>query len=276
MFNESTPDTEILRSEKHLTTNHTPEQPIGREAEMARIADAVRPLTRRQPPENLLIYGPAGVGKTTFVHHVLDNLATETRVTTARINCWQYNTRSALLTELLIQLGYPAPRKGRPVDTLLATLREWLDKHRGVAVVLDEFDRLHHQTEIVYDLYQTAEDADSPLGLLLVSNQSPASLQLAPRSQSRLTYQTLEFPPYTDAELVDILKQRAESAFQRGTVAAEAVKLIAATVADHGGDCRHALDLLCRAGRQAEHEQAAELTAAHVKQLLRSGVGRDQ
>jgi cell division control protein 6 len=136
MFNQSASESQLFRSETALTTGHTPDQPAGRETKAARIADAVRPLTRRQPPENLLIYGPAGVGKTTFVNHVLANLATETRVTTAAINCWRYNTRSALLTELLIQLGYPAPRKGRPVDTLLATLQEWLDKHQGAAVVL--------------------------------------------------------------------------------------------------------------------------------------------
>jgi cell division control protein 6 len=271
MFNQSASESQLFRSETALTTGHTPDQPAGRETKAARIADAVRPLTRRQPPENLLIYGPAGVGKTTFVNHVLDNLATETRVTTAAINCWRYNTRSALLTELLIQLGYPAPRKGRPVDTLLATLQEWLDKHQGAAVVLDEFDRLDHQTEIAYDLQQTADEADNDLGLLLISNQPPTSLQLAPRSQSRLTYQTLAFPPYTAEELVAILDQRAEQAFRRDTVADEALKLIAATVAEQDGDCRHALDLLRRAGRQAEHEEAEELTAAHVKQLLGPG-----
>ena len=55
---------------------------------------------------------------------LFDRMEEETTSKSVYINCWQYNTRPSLLTELLIQLGYPAPRKGKPVDELLSKIRE--------------------------------------------------------------------------------------------------------------------------------------------------------
>lgn len=110
MFRAQQRQKSVFDNEKVLsTTKHT--DPIGREEEIERIADAVRPLTQNQESEDLLVYGPAGSGKTTCVKHVFTKLEQETAVTTITINCWNYNTRSAILTQLLIELGYPAPRK---------------------------------------------------------------------------------------------------------------------------------------------------------------------
>lgn len=213
-----------------------------------------------------MLYGPAGAGKTLLVTHVLSQLAEHTRVATASINCWQYNTRPALLTELLIQLGYPAPRKGKPVDELLTKLREWLDKHYGAIVVLDEFDQLTEQTAITYDLQVTSDAAEHSLGLILVSNQPPADLALEARSQSRVSYQPIEVQPYGEEDLIAILHQRVDAAFYPEVVADDVIDQIAATVAEQNGDCREALTLLLRVGRLAEHENAKRVTVTHVEQ----------
>lgn len=139
----------VLRSETYLTSSFEPEEPVGRDSEIQRIASAVRPLSKQRTGENLLIHGPAGIGKTTCTKHVFQQLDDQTRVKAIYINCWQYNTRSSLLTELLIKLGYPAPRKGKPVDELLSKIREWLDKSHAAAIALDEFDQLDERTEAV-------------------------------------------------------------------------------------------------------------------------------
>lgn len=253
----------ILRSETHLTTQHTPEKPVKRESELRRIANALRPLTENRTPENLLIHGPAGIGKTTCVKQAFNQLD-ETHVNTVHINCWQYNTRPSLLTELLVQLGYPAPRKGKPVDELLSRLQEFIDKSQGVAVALDEFDQLKDQTEVIYDLQQASADADNKLGLIMVSNQHPTNIRLDPRSKSRLTCGTLAFRPYTADQLTDILKQRAERAFHPDTVADDVIEHIADSVAEESGDCRQALNMLLRAGRKADQEDADRVGVPHL------------
>jgi Cdc6-like AAA superfamily ATPase len=71
-------------------------------------------------------------------------------------------------------MGYPAPRKGRPVDEILSRLQELVGKsHLGVAVALDEFDRLGDQTEVVYDLEMLSNSDERDLGLVMVSNRGP-------------------------------------------------------------------------------------------------------
>lgn len=258
----------MLRSETYLTADYTPEEPVGRETELQRIADAVRPLSHRRQGDNLLIHGPAGIGKTTCTRHVLNQLEDNTRVKPVYINCWQYNTRSSLLTEILIQLGYPAPRKGKPVDELLSKIREWLDKNRGAVIALDEFDQLDGKTEAVYDIQLLNEEAENPVSLLMVSNSRPSTLQLDPRSQSRLNCQTLQFKPYNTPQLVQILEKRVEQAFRPGTVPDEVIESIAEQVAQENGDCRKALKTLLRAGRKADQEEQPELTIETVTSIL--------
>lgn len=266
MFQNPTRRQSIFQDEAVLNPRHIPDTVIGREREISRIADALRPLTRGNPPDNVLVHGPPGTGKTTCVNHVIDRLAAETGVKPVTINCWQYSTRPSLLAQLLIELGYATPRKGKPADELLLRIKEWLDKNRDVAVVLDEFDQLDDAEQIVYDLYHVGEDADNELGLILLSNEPRPGRELDPRSQSRLDCRTLEFKPYDTNDLANILTQRAQAAFRSNAVTDPVLQLIAETVGEAGGDCRHALTMLLRAGRRAEQENADTVTPKHVPQ----------
>ncbi|ELZ80152.1 Orc1-type DNA replication protein [Haloferax gibbonsii ATCC 33959] len=265
MFDRNKKDNGILRSETYLTADHQPDKPIEREYELRRIADAVRPLTHRKTGENLLIHGPSGVGKSTLVQHVFGQLEQETRVKPVYINCWQYNTRPSLLTELLIQLGYPAPRKGKPVDELLSKIREWLDKNYSVAIALDEFDQLKDGTEVIYDLQLLNEQAAHKIGIIMVSNQHPSQIHLDPRSQSRLSCQTLQYKPYNQNQLENILQKRVEQAFRPGSVSQEVIEQIARNVAETSGDCRQALHTLLQAGRKADREGDLKLNNQHIQ-----------
>jgi cell division control protein 6 len=164
----------------------------------------------------------------------------------------------------LIQLGYPAPRKGKPVDELLSKIREWLNKNRGVAVALDEFDQLEDRTEIIYDLQMLNEDSENQLGVVMVSNQHPTTIELDPRSRSRLNCQTLEFNSYNAAQLEQILEKRVEQAFRPGSVPDSVITKIAEQVAENSGDCRQALSLLLQAGREAERKEASNIQIENI------------
>lgn len=264
MFDNDTVENGPIRSEQYLTDEAGTGHVIGREAEVHAIRDAMQPLTKRNTPTTVFVYGPPGNGKTTCVNYVFDALESETRVKTIRINCWQYRTRPALLTEILIQLGYPAPRKGKPVDERLGKLREWLDRNRSVAVALDEFDQLEDNTEILYDLHMLSQQTENNLGLVLLSNLPPDEFVLDDRSWSRLNCQMVEVEPYTADQLQDILEDRVEQAFLPGTVDPEVIEYIAEDAAESGGDCREAFARLLRVGRRASRDDAEEVTPKYL------------
>lgn len=268
MVNSSSTRRTLLRREEYLTPDYTPDQPIGRDDLLHQLRTAIQPVVHRKTPQNVYLYGPPGAGKTTVVTHLLDELGTETRTSTAFINCWQYNTRPALLAELLIQLGYPAPRKGKPVDELLAKLREWLTKHHSAVVALDEIDQLADATEVVYDLQHMGIESSTAVGVVLIADRGPRALQLEARSQSRLACHPVAVPSYTADDLVEILHHRADQAFQSEAVTDATLDLIATTVAEQGGDCRQALMLLLWAGRTADREEASQVTPDHVDHVL--------
>jgi cell division control protein 6 len=139
------------------------------------------------------------------------------------------------------------------------------------AVALDEFDQLEGKTEIVYDLQMLNSEAENKLGVVMVSNQHPSRLQLDPRSRSRLNCQTLEFQSYNVQQLVEILGDRVEQAFRPGTVSDDVLEVIAEQVAEQGGDCREALNLLLRAGRYANQQGTGEVTVDVVEAVVDSG-----
>ena len=266
MFQDNNSSSGIIHAERYLNGEDSL-QPVCRDNEIHAIRDAVRPLTKRNTPETLLIYGPPGTGKTACVNHVFDALGHKTSVKTIRINCWQYSTRPALLTELLIQLGYPAPRKGKPVDELLSKLREWLQKNRCIAISLDELDQLQDKTEVAYDLHMLSQQTENKLGLVMISNLPPDELFLDSRSWSRLNARMLEFEPYTAEQLQKILQKTAEQAFKPGAVDNEVIEAIAEDVADKRGDCRQAFEQLLQAGRRAMRQGGREVTEQDLAEV---------
>lgn len=260
----------IFRSEQYLSPRYVPETPVGREGEIDELASTLQTMARRNIPENVWVYGPAGVGKTSCVTHALDRVEEDTGAKQVYINCWQYNSRSALITELLIQLGYPAVRRGKSVDELVSKLEIWLDRNRDIAVALDEVDQLQDRTEVIYDLQHVDEQADNDIGLVLVSNQHPSDISLDSRARSRLSCRTLEFQPYSAEQLQEILEERVQEAFRPDSVSESVVATVAEHVAGRSGDCRQALELLLQAGRNAEEDRCDVVDEAHLPIRMKS------
>jgi cell division control protein 6 len=73
------------------------------------------------------------------------------------------------------------------------------------------------------------------------------------------------FKPYNARQLEDILKQRAELAFEPGVLDEYVIPLCAALAAREHGDARRALDLLRVSGEVAERENAEIITEIHVR-----------
>lgn len=268
MFKEKSHKQGIIKSENYLSSSYRPPKPQARNKEVKKIVEALKPLASRKEPDNLFIHGPAGVGKTTCIKHVFDNLEQETYARTVYINCWQYNSRQSLITELLIQLGYPAVRRGKAVDELFTKLQTWLDRNRSIAVALDEFDQMNEQEKVIYDLIQASKNAEHEINLTLISNNKSQSLKFDKRSHSRLSLNHITFNPYTANQLHEILEKRVKEAFRPNSVSDDLIWSISEHIAERSGDCRDALDLLLRAARKADYQNEKRVKEEHLKEVI--------
>ncbi|HVN72623.1 MAG TPA: cell division control protein Cdc6, partial [Desulfomonilia bacterium] len=72
-------------------------------------------------------------------------------------------------------------------------------------------------------------------------------------------------PPYNAPQLCDILKQRADIAFNQNVLMDGVIPLCAALAAQEHGDARRALDLLRVSGEIADREESDKVEEKHVK-----------
>jgi len=273
IFESSSKEHGIFKDERFLYPEFVPERLPHRDAEIDALVFALKPVASGKKPQNSLVVGKSGTGKTAAVKYVLKELEEfSERARYLYVNCFEFNTRHGILTEISNFLGEPTPRRGIATDEAYTRLLIALKKATFTPiVVLDEVDQLLHEGEaskLFYDLLRVVEHGQKGFGIVLISNDFSFSTKLDSRVKSSLASQTVLFEPYSPQELKEILKARAEYAFLPTVVEAEAINIAAAHAAKLGGDARIAIECLLRAGRLAERENAAKLSPKHLKSVF--------
>lgn len=263
----------IFKDERFLYPEYIPEKLPFREAQIAEIANSLRPLLRNGRPQNLFLFGPSGTGKTVTAKYVLRELEEQTsKAKGIYINCFEFHTRNAVLNKLCIALGNPVPRRGLASDEIYNELICTL-KAKGIMpiVVLDEADQLIRDktsSQLLYDLLRTAELHSIHIGIVLISNIPDALVLLDDRVRSSLSAAMIEFKQYTPQQLKQILGERAKNAFFEDALEEDVINLAAAYAAKCNGDARIAINSLLVAGRIAEKECAKKLSVEHLRKAF--------
>ncbi len=260
-------ESRIFKDEEVLSTEHLPEFLPHRESEIKQIARNLLPLSKGKKPQNTFLFGPPGVGKTSVVKYVFREFEDYSeQVRAIYINCWDFRTPTALLTQLIIELGFFVQRRGWSKDEIIGKLAEALNKRaKGVAICLDEVDQL--EVSVLYDLLRINQYVKTPVGIVFISNNPHVFLKAEPRIRSSLNSDDIEFKSYNLTEMKDILKERTNEAFHSFDVGV--VTLCANHAIKKGGDVRVGLHCLLRAGRLADQKNAIKVTVEHVKQILK-------
>lgn len=266
---------ELFGDERALYPEFLPEKLPCREREIGEIVFALQPLAKARKPRNLFLYGAPGTGKTAVVKHVISQLQEFTgRAKGILVNCFEFNSRHAVLSEIALRLGSAIPRRGVSVDETFTTIiEELLQRKLSPIIVLDEADQLLAQKEgstLLYELLRLPAEKNILLGVIIVSNNPGLVAGLDERVRSSLGAQQLFFEKYSPAQLKQILSERCEIAFLPGAVEKDSIALAAAHAAKLGGDCRIAIDALLQAGRLAERENSAKLTQGHLRAVFDS------
>ena len=161
------------------------------------------------------------------------------------------------------------PMTGWPTDRVYGEFFDAVDFYQRVVVImLDEIDKLVEKSgdDTLYNLSRMNSDLErSRVSIIGISNDLKFTDFLDQRVKSSLGEEEIVFPPYNAGQLRDILRQRADIAFEDEVLSQEVIPLCAAFAAQEHGDARRALDLLRASGELAERDQTEMVEGEHVR-----------
>lgn len=264
----------IFEDREVLRHDYVPRQLPHRGEQIRYLGEIVAPVLKGSRCSNIFIYGKTGTGKTAVVKYVLSKLVHKARefgapVKVCYVNCRSAGTEYRVLSSLCDALGTNVPFTGLSVGEVFDRFKVGIDSHKLLfMVVLDEIDALVKTRGdlLLYELTRTNETLhQSKTSIVGISNDLRFKEFLDPRVLSSLSEEEIVFRPYDAAELQDILRDRAKSAFFDDVLYDEAISLCAALAAAEHGDARRALDLLRVAGELAEREGSAAILEGHIR-----------
>lgn len=274
LFARASAEHSLFKDERVLYTEFVPLQLPHRNQEINDLVYALKPAAEGKKPHNLFIFGTTGTGKTVTAKFVLNQLQEfSDRVKGLYVNCFEFNTRQMVLSELVNFLGMPVPRRGVSSAELHTKLLEVLKNSKVIPIiVLDEADQLLFRdgAELLYDVLRVNEMQKNFIGVMMISNDDTIPSKLEDRIKSSLAPDTIVFNPYSPEQLKDILKERVELAFHPEKIGKEVVNVAAAHAAKCGGDVRIAIEVLLKAGRLAEKNNSNLVEVEHVRAVLDS------
>jgi cell division control protein 6 len=247
----------IVLDHEILSETYVPPVIRAGEQHISEIRRCLSPALMGQKPMTVWLHGSPGTGKTTAATHVLCELREKAGVPGLCVNCWKHNSFYSVLEHILNRM-----RRGfgdaRDTSVRLAQF-EKLVNDRPFIIVLDEVDLMpvREKNDAIYNLYSTGKT-----GLVLISESRHSILTLEERITSRLNPRLVSFEPYSSAELLDILSDRAARALHPGSCDPGLMELIARKAQ---GDARIAIHTLRNAALCADAEKAARISQAHVR-----------
>jgi cell division control protein 6 len=267
-------DESVFRDEHVFEIDYLPETFHHRDTQMESLKYALRPAVRGSRPLNVIARGPPGTGKTTAVQKLFTELRAEAPdVQAVRVNCQVNGTRYSVFSRLFEGVfDYEPPASGISFKKLFGQITDKLvDEDEVLVVALDDVNYLFYENEAsdaLYSLLRAHEEhAGARIGVICISSDLDLDVieELDGRVQSVFRPEEVYFPQYDQPEIVDILRERVKRGFHDGVVSNQVLERVAELTADSNGDLRVGIDLLRRAGLNAEMRAAREISMDDVE-----------
>ncbi len=257
----------VFKAEELLSIDYVPESLPHREEELRSLARYFKTMITSpgNTSHRVVIEGPVGTGKTAVAKRFSDQMVKAAekrgiRLHKIHINCRVNKSSYLVYLRMLREFKPKFPKRGHSPEELLQMLLEALDtEDRYLLLVLDELDYFIKQkgADILYDLTRLMDDrlnAPQRLSIIVVGREIPLDDSILDQStSSTLQRNVLRFRRYASEALYDILSERANMAFEPKVVMSETLQIIC-DIASERGDARYAIELLLRAGKQADSE----------------------
>ena len=137
-------------------------------------------------------------------------------------------------------------------------------------LTLDEFDSLIEKegSDAVYKLTRIQEmrpNQPQRLSFIFIIRNLDPIQKLDESARSTLQRSIINLERYGKTQLMDILNDRVSMAFDIGAVSEDVVELVAELAFTETGNARFGIELLWRAGKYADAEEASSVKAENVR-----------
>lgn len=247
-----------LRDVSYLSEGYLPPNFPGRDKEFRLLCNHFQPFAQGKAVRHIWIHGPPGTGKTSVVRSLLNEMEDRHGVVCAFVNCWDAGSFYSILDKLIYDFRILGAERVNAYFKL-----ESLEKHlgsRGLLLALDEIDRLPNREReaAIYNFCGLSHAA-----LICISNSRYSYFTSDGRVRSRLDALLVDFPSYTNREIQDIVRYRAEWSLSAGAASDQILGRISRI---SGGDARVAVQTLREAASRAEIEGESTITFRHLQE----------
>jgi cell division control protein 6 len=256
-----------------LDTSNPPLTIVSRIEEVMQITRFVLGYKQGYVVPLVSIYGRSGTGKSTMVRHVCNYLP---EIKLCFVNLRKAKTVFGGVNLILNELDQPSLTSAQGMnlgmqkiqETILDTMR--LQKKKLLVLVLDEFDVIFYDkrgnpSDFVYKLVTMIAELKNKgcLAMIItISNNILTDYNLDDRIKSRVGNSEIFFRPYSNEEMLRILRQRAEEAFSEEIDDSVLERCTEISFLEHG-DARRAVDLL-RVSAEIAAKENKKLAVKHV------------
>ena len=263
------------------------ERIVGRDDQLEAVVSFLKPTLQGNRPPNMLLYGPAGTGKSLIIGAVTKQIielcqSKGERFGVVDINCQPINTLDQAVYDLVqtvakdVGTDVGVPETGVSTKRKYRRLYELVNEHYdSVIFILDEIDLLVGRREndepayskLLYQLSRASNtnEIEGRVSVAALTNDPKFMEDIDGRAESSFNPRDVYFPDYDANQLREILENRRD-AFREDALKDDVIPLVAAFAAQSHGDARKAIDLFRGAGDLADERGDGEVTETHVRE----------
>lgn len=255
----------------HLDNLGFPKNIMGREIKAKELVRFLLGYKQGLVVPYISVYGRSGSGKSTLVRFVCQNLDD---IVLCMINARKTKTVFGCANLILAELRRASLKSAQGMNVAIEQIEEAITsttlQNRLFVLVIDELDSIFYDkrgkpSDFIYRLVVMEErlrEKNIPMCIIGISNNVMSELELDDRVRSRIGSSEVFFDSYSADDLLEILEDRAKSAFSN-KVNSNVLSYCAKISSEGHGDARRAIDLL-RVAAELANQKSEKLTTSHI------------